>query len=194
MFRLLVALILAAVLAASTDARAIHPLFLPFGEGGRRLIGIDSCDECIALCQQVHYRTLCRRLATLPAVTTPKQLLDVALRVSAAKAAMAAMRLDGAIRSGGRATGRAMMSSLQTCRESYASLVDSLKTSRTTLKNGGSHDDLMSLLSAAGTYSTDCKDVFDERPELKSPISGAQRHITRLVSNCIELAATIKQP
>ena len=143
---------------------------------------------------QVHYRSLCSRLATLPAVTTPKQLLDVALRVSAAKAAMAAMRLDGAIRSGGRAKGRAMASSLQSCRDSYASLVDALKTSRTTLRNGGSHDDLMSALSAAGTYSTDCKDIFDERPELKSPIPGAQRHVTRLVSNCIELAATIKQP
>ena len=145
-------------------------------------------------CVQVHYRTLCSRLATQPGVTTPRQLLDTALRVSAAKAAMAAMRLDEAMKSAGRAKGKAMSSSLHSCRDSYASLVDSLKTSRTTLKNGGSHDDLMSALSAAGTYSTDCKDIFDERPELKSPIPGAQRHVTRLVSNCIELAATIKQP
>jgi pectinesterase inhibitor-like protein len=142
----------------------------------------------------VHYRSLCSRLAALPAVTTPKQLLDAALRVSAAKAAMAAMRLDGVIRSGGRARGKAMLSSLQSCRDSYASLVDALKSSRTTLRKGGSHDDLMSAVSAAGTYSTDCKDIFAERPELRSPIPGAQRHITRLVSNCIELASTIRQP
>lgn len=141
----------------------------------------------------MHYRTLCSTLATLPGVTTPQQLLDTALRVTAAKSAMAEMRLDEAMRSGLGST-TAMMSSLQSCRDSYASLTDSLGKSRTTLKKGGGHDDLMSELSAASTYSTDCRDIFDERPELKSPIRGAQRHITRLVSNCLDLAATIRKP
>ncbi|VAH62755.1 unnamed protein product [Triticum turgidum subsp. durum] len=192
----LLALIFAAVLAASSssiDARAIHPIFLPFGDNGRRLIGIQRCEECFGICQEVHYRTLCSTLATLPGVTTPQQLLDTALRVTAAKSAMAEMRLDEAMRAGLGNT-IPMMSSLQSCRDSYASLTDSLGKSRATLKKGGSRDDLMSELSAASTYSTDCRDIFGERPGLKSPIRGAQRHITRLVSNCLDLATAIRQP
>ncbi|PNT72672.1 uncharacterized protein LOC100845383 [Brachypodium distachyon] len=191
MLRHLAALILAAVLTASTSstdaARA-------FRSNGRRLIGVSSQEDCIAICQQVHYKTLCSTLATLPGVTTPQLLLEAALRVAAAKAALAEMRLDVAMKAGGAAMGNAMSSSLQSCKDSYASLVDALETSRATLRDGGRKDDLMSELSAAGTYSTDCQDIFDERPELKLPIPGTQRHVTRLVSNCIDLAATIKQP
>lgn len=107
---------------------------------------------------------------------------------------MAEMKLDEAIRSSaGQGTG--MTSSLESCKESYASLVESLESTRKTLNSGGSSADIMSELSAAGTFSTDCEDIFDERPELQSPIPGAQRHISRLVSNCLDLAAIIeKQP
>jgi pectinesterase inhibitor-like protein len=141
---------------------------------------------------QMHYKTLCTTMTTLPGVTTPEQLLDASLRITAVKAAMAETKLDEAINSGG-AQGNPMMSSLETCKESYASLVDSINTSGDTLKNGGSNADLMTELSAAATYSTDCEDTFEERPELQSPIPGAQRHISRLVSNCLDLAATIKE-
>lgn len=138
----------------------------------------------------MHYKTLCSTMTTLPGVTTPEQLLDASLRITAVKAAMAEMKLDNAIKAGS-AQGNPMMSSLKTCKESYASLVDSINTTRNTLKSGGSNADIMSELSAAATFSTDCEDTFDERPELKSPIPGAQRHISRLVSNCLDLAATI---
>lgn len=138
----------------------------------------------------MHYKTLCTTMTTLPGVMTPEQLLDASLRITAVKAAMTEMKLDRAIKSSG-AQGNAMMSSLETCKESYASLVDSINTTRNTLKSGGSNADIMSELSAAATFSTDCEDTFDERPELKSPIPGAQRHISRLVSNCLDLAATI---
>ena len=140
----------------------------------------------------MHYKTLCTTMATLPGVATPEQLLDTSLRITAVKAAMAAMKLDAAMRSGGD-KGDGMASSLQSCRESYASLVDSLRSTRDTLRSGGSSADLMTELSAAGTFSTDCEDIFDERPELRSPIPGAQRHISRLVSNCLDLAAIIKE-
>jgi pectinesterase inhibitor-like protein len=140
---------------------------------------------------QIHYKTLCSTMATLPGVTTPLQLLDVSLRITTTKAAMAVIKLDEAIRSSA-GQGTAMASSLESCKESYASLVDSLQSARKTLGSGGSNADVMSELSAAGTYSTDCEDIFDERPELHSPIPGAQRHISRLVSNCLDLAATIK--
>jgi len=140
----------------------------------------------------MHYKTLCTTMATLPGVATPEQLLDTSLRITEVKAAMAAMKLDAAMRSGGD-MGDGMASSLQSCRESYASLVDSLNSTRDTLRSGGSSADLMTELSAAGTFSTDCEDIFDERPELRSPIPGAQRHISRLVSNCLDLAAIIKE-
>lgn len=143
---------------------------------------------------QLHYKTLCTTMTTLPGVTTPEQLLDTALRITGVKAAMAETKLDEAIKSsGGAQAGNPLMSSLETCKESYASLVDSINTSRDTLKSGGSNSDLMTELSAAATYSTDCEDTFEERPELVSPIPGAQRHISRLVSNCLDLAATIKE-
>ncbi|KAL5226739.1 hypothetical protein ABZP36_015004 [Zizania latifolia] len=141
---------------------------------------------------QVHYKTLCSTLTTLPGVATPQQLLDAALRVAATKAAVAETRLGEALKSP-KAKGTAMSSSLESCKQSYASLVASLQSARDKLKSGGSHDDIMSELSAAGTFSTDCEDIFDERPELKSPIPGAQRHVSRLVNNCLDLAATIKQ-
>lgn len=141
----------------------------------------------------MHYKTLCSTMATLPGVTTPLQLLDTSLRITAVKAAMAEMKLDEAMKSGSVDKGDGMASSLQSCRESYASLVDSLNSTRDTLKSGGRSADIMTELSAAGTYSTDCEDIFEERPELQSPIPGAQRHITRLVTNCLDLAATIKE-
>ncbi|XP_062185872.1 uncharacterized protein LOC133889357 [Phragmites australis] len=196
MSRYLAALILVAALAASSsfcDARVVHSVLNSSAGGdGRRLFGSIGCNECAAICQQMHYKTLCTTMTTLPGVTTPLQLLDTALRITATKAAIAEMKLDQAIKSAS-GKGNAMLSSLESCRESYASLVDSLQSTRNTLKSGGSSADLMSELSAAGTYSTDCEDIFDERPELQSPIPGAQRHISRLVSNCLDLAATIKQ-
>ncbi|RCV26953.1 hypothetical protein SETIT_5G286800v2 [Setaria italica] len=202
-FRDLAALILVAASAASLDsvgARVVHPIVNPPtaaapapASDGRRLFATAGRDELIALCQQMHYKTLCTTMAMLPGVSTPEQLLDTSLRITAVKAAMAAMKLDQAIKSGGGAEGEGMASSLQSCRESYASLVDSLNSTRDTLRSGGSSADLMSELSAAGTFSTDCEDIFDERPELKSPIPGAQRHISRLVSNCLDLASTIKE-
>lgn len=142
---------------------------------------------------QMHYKTLCTTMTTLPGVTTPELLLDASLRITAVKAAMAEAKLDEAMKAPGAAQGNPLKSCLETCKESYASLVDSVNTSRDTLKNGGSNADLMSELSAAGTYSTDCSDSFEEWPDLQSPIPGAQRHITRLISNCLDLAATIKR-
>ncbi|KAJ1285007.1 hypothetical protein BS78_03G247900 [Paspalum vaginatum] len=207
MLRYLAASILVAALAASrnkfVDARVVHPIVsasaddnaaapAPASDEGRRLIAVTGHAELVALCQQMHYKTLCTTMTTLPGVTTPEQLLDASLRITAVKAAMAAMKLDEAIKSGS-AKGNGMASSLESCRESYASLVDSLNTTRDTLKKGGSNADLMSELSAAGTFSTDCEDIFDERPELQSPIPGAMRHVSRLVSNCLDLAATIKE-
>ncbi|RLM48521.1 hypothetical protein C2845_PMPSC055900 [Panicum miliaceum] len=205
MFRfrhIIAALILVVASAASLNsagARVVHPIvFNPTAAApapasdGRRLFATAGHDELMALCQQMHYKTLCTTMATLPGVATPEQLLDTSLRITAVKAAMAAMKLDAAIRSGGD-KGDGMASSLQSCRESYASLVDSLNSTRDTLKSGGSSADLMTELSAAGTFSTDCEDIFDERPELQSPIPGAQRHISRLVSNCLDLAAIIKE-
>ncbi|KAF0916768.1 hypothetical protein E2562_011603 [Oryza meyeriana var. granulata] len=187
-----VAVVLAASISSDVYARVVHPggpfhvVIRTAGEPGRRLIGND------AICQEVHYKTLCSTLTTLPGVMTPKQLLDAALRVAATKAGVAEARLEEALKAHG-AKDSAISSSLETCKGSYASLVDSLKSARKTLNSGGSHDDLMTELSAAGTYSTDCGDAFGEFPELTLPIPGAQRHVTRLVSNCLDLAATIKQ-
>ncbi|KAL6840517.1 hypothetical protein ACP4OV_030327 [Aristida adscensionis] len=200
MFRHITAPILVAALAASwsfVDARLMVPSVVNPATAAvadrRRLLGI-GCNECIALCEQVHYKTLCTTLTTLPGVTTPLQLLDTALHITVTKAAMAEMKLDHAIRwSGGQGGGAGLASSLQSCRDSYASLVDSLESCRNTLKDGGSSADLMTELSAAGTFATDCEDIFEERPGLKSPIPGAMRHVSRLVSNCLDLAATIKQ-
>ncbi|OEL23883.1 hypothetical protein BAE44_0015101 [Dichanthelium oligosanthes] len=203
MFRHLasVTILVVAALASSSkpvDARVVHPIVnnaapAPSSDG-RRLFATTSHDELVALCQQMHYKTLCTTMASLPGVATPEQLLDVSLRITAVKAAMAAMKLDQAMKSGGDGDkGDGMASSLESCRESYASLVDSLNSTRETLKSGGGNADLMSELSAAGTFSTDCEDIFDERPELEPPIPGAQRHIRRLVSNCLDLAATIKE-
>ncbi|CAL4947902.1 unnamed protein product [Urochloa decumbens] len=202
-FRHLAALILVAEAAASLNpagARVVHPIVLnpataapaPASDG-RRLFATAAREELNALCQQLHYKTLCTTMATLPGVATPEQLLDTSLRITAVKAAMAEMKLDRAIKSGGGGEGEGMASSLESCKESYASLLDSLNTARGTLKAGGSSADMMTELSAAGTYSTDCQDIFDERPELQSPIPGAQRHIQRLVSNCLDLAATMKE-
>ncbi|CAO2166087.1 unnamed protein product [Urochloa humidicola] len=203
-FRHLAALIVASAAATlnPVGARMVHPIVVnpaaaaaapaPASDG-RRLFATAGRAELMALCQQMHYKTLCTTMATLPGVATPEQLLDTSLRITAVKAATAVMKLDKAIKSGGGGEGQGMASSLESCRDSYASLVDSLNSTRETLKTGGSSADIMTELSAAGTYSTDCEDIFEERPELHSPIPGAQRHIERLVSNCLDLAATIKE-
>lgn len=140
----------------------------------------------------MHYKTLCTMMMMLPGVTTPEQLLDASLQIIVVKEAMAETKLDQVIKSGG-AQGNPMMSSLETCKESYTSLVDSINTSWDTLKSSSSNVDLMSELSAVATYSTDCEDTFVERTELQSPIPGVQRHISCLVCNCLDLVATIKE-
>ncbi|CAD6237205.1 unnamed protein product [Miscanthus lutarioriparius] len=163
MFRYLTALILVAALAASmnkfVDARVVHPIVSPDLEAtgpspaddddGHRLIGTTGHDELVALCQQMHYQTLCTTMTTLPRVTTPEQLLDASLWITAVKEAMAETKLDQAIKSGG-AQGNPMMPLLETCKESYASLVDSINTSWDTLKSGGSNTDLMSGVVRGG--------------------------------------------
>ncbi|XP_040375817.1 uncharacterized protein LOC102711764 [Oryza brachyantha] len=200
MSRHLTALVLAAaVLAASTiagvDARVVHPgpyhvVIRSAGEPGRRLIGIGNAAD---ICKEVHYKTLCGTLTTLPGVMTPQQLLDAALRVAATKAGMAGERVNEVIKSSKGKDGGGMSSALGTCKTSYASLVEALQKARRTLNGGGSHDNLMTDLSAASTFSTDCSDAFDDFPDLTLPIPGVQRHVTRLVTNCLDLAATIKQ-
>lgn len=143
---------------------------------------------------QVHYKALCGTLTTLPGVMTPQQLLDAALRVAESKAMMAEKRLADVMKSRAvKAEGTSMSSTLDTCKGAYSSLADALQKARDTIKSGGSHDDLMTELSSASTFSTDCGEAFDEFPDLTSPIPGAQCHVNRLVSNCLDLAATIKE-
>ncbi|EAY75522.1 hypothetical protein EE612_005228 [Oryza sativa] len=202
MFRHLAALILAAVvLAASTssgvvDGRPVHTgpyhvVIRTAAKPSRRLIGLGGN---AAICQEVHYKALCGTLTTLPGVMTPQQLLDAALRVAESKAMMAEKRLADVMKSRAvKAEGTSMSSTLDTCKGAYSSLADALQKARDTIKSGGSHDDLMTELSSASTFSTDCGEAFDEFPDLTSPIPGAQRHVNRLVSNCLDLAATIKE-
>lgn len=133
---------------------------------------------------------MCHTIAKLPGVTTPRSLLEAAVRVSISKAKMAKGRFAEAMKASHE--GDPMASILQSCSQNYDELVYGLEQVQQSIEAHDSHSNLVSKMSAASTFAADCDNWFEER-EIKSPYQRMQNNVARVVSNTLGIAALVKQ-
>ncbi|TVU20407.1 hypothetical protein EJB05_36614 [Eragrostis curvula] len=160
----------------------------------RKLLGLGNAiveDECQRTCDQVKFRTMCRSLTRLPGVTTPRDLLEAAVRVTITKAKQAKRRVDTYLAS--YHGGNPMVSMLETCSQAYGSVADSLVETQRLIDSHASNGELNRQLSSVTTDALDCNNAFDERPEIVSPFPGTVRNMYRLADNILNIAFAIKQ-
>ncbi|PUZ64965.1 hypothetical protein GQ55_3G185300 [Panicum hallii var. hallii] len=173
--------------AAAVDGRMGRAVFDDDTPRDRVLIG---GDEVATACNQVHFRTMCRRLTKLPGVATPRQLLLASIRVASDRAKDAKIRVaEYAART--HASGP-MKSITDTCREGYDNVLQSLEETRQLIEAKGTRFDLNSKVSDAATHADECNDAFADFPDIKSPFAAMQQNVYRLVNNVLNLAVVVQ--
>ncbi|TVU20408.1 hypothetical protein EJB05_36615, partial [Eragrostis curvula] len=138
-------------------------------------------------------RTMCRSLTKLPGVTTPRDLLEAAVRVTITKAKQAKRRVDTYAASYHGGNPMVSMLLLETCSQAYGSVADSLVETQRLIDRHASNAELNRQLSYVTTDALDCNNAFDERPEIVSPFPGTVRNVYRLADNILNIAYAIKQ-
>jgi len=134
-------------------------------------------------------KKVCRTFAKLPGVTTPRALLEAAIRVALGRAKALKATFDAA--KAGAKRGNPMASILGSCDKNYDDLVDALAEASRALQKGDSNSNLLAKMSAASTYATDCDNWYSER-SLTSPYETVQRHAAQAVSVALGIAAKNK--
>jgi len=141
---------------------------------------VQACDQLEA------YQRVCHTLLHLPGVTTPRTLMETAVRVALGRARAAKVTFDAAKAASG--AGNPMASILGSCEQNYDDLVDALEeVSRAMHKPGTSSESLVEKMTAASTYAGDCDNWYEER-DVKSPYEVMQRHLAQMVSVALGLA------
>ncbi|XBJ12097.1 uncharacterized protein [Aegilops tauschii subsp. strangulata] len=141
---------------------------------------VQACDQLEA------YQRVCHTLLHLPGVTTPRALMETAVRVALGRARAAKVTFDAAKAASG--AGNPMASILGSCEQNYDDLVDALEgVSRAMHKPGTSSESLVEKMTAASTYAGDCDNWYEER-DVKSPYEVMQRHLAQMVSVALGLA------
>ncbi|KAL5231640.1 hypothetical protein ABZP36_030416 [Zizania latifolia] len=189
MARLVIAVIAIAVATAfvAVDGRLVRPIVDPAGNSARPLAG--GVDQCAWTCDHVRYKKMCHALrAKIPGAGSPRELLRVALRVSLSKAAAAAAKFEEAKRASHE--GNPMASILDTCSKSYGDLVDELEQAQRCVDANDTRANIVSKMTAASTFAGDCDDSFEEMG-VESIYEGMQRHVARVVSSTLAIAAKI---
>ncbi|KAM0877214.1 hypothetical protein ACQ4PT_035647 [Festuca glaucescens] len=147
------------------------------------LTATQACDELEG------NKKVCYTIAKLPGVATPRSLLETAIRVALGRARALKATFDAA--KAAAKTGNPMASILGSCDKNYDDLVDALEEATRSLQKGGSNFNLVSKMSAASTYATDCDNWYSER-SLTSPYEAVQRHTAQAVSVALGVAAKNK--
>ena len=151
--------------------------------GAGAVTATQACDELEG------NKKVCLTITKLPGVTTPRSLLEAALRVALGRARALKATFDAA--KAGAKAGNPMASILGSCDKNYDDLVDALEEATRALQKGGSNFALVTKMSAASTYATDCDNWFSER-SLTSPYETVQRHAAQAVSVALGVAAKNK--
>lgn len=147
-------------------------------------LNIQACDQLAA------YKRACYTLARLPGVTTPRELLEAAVRVSLGRARSAKVMFARAKQQS--KAGNPMASILSSCGENYDDLVNALEEAQRSIEKHASSATVVSKLSAASTFAGDCDNWFEER-SIASPFEVMQRHVAHVVSVGLGIAANAKQ-
>ncbi|KAG8086261.1 hypothetical protein GUJ93_ZPchr0010g9356 [Zizania palustris] len=192
MARLVIAVLVVAVATAfvAVDGRLVRPIVDPAAGNSARPLA-DGVDQCAWTCDHVRYKKMCHALrAKIPgaAAGSPRQLLRVALTVSLSKAAAAKAKFEEAKRASH--LGNPMASILDTCSKSYGDLVDELEQAQRCVDANDTRANIISKMTAASTFAGDCDDSFEEMG-VESIYDGMQRHVARVVSSTLAIAAKI---
>jgi len=156
----------------------------------RKLTGAAGAVSATQACDELEgNKKVCYTITKLPGVTTPRELLEAALRVALGRARALKATFDAA--KAAAKSGNPMASILGSCDKNYDDLVDALEESTRALQKGGSSFTLVTKISAASTYATDCDNWFSER-SLTSPYESVQRHAAQAVSVALGVAAKNK--
>uniref|UniRef100_A0ACD5TED1 Uncharacterized protein n=1 Tax=Avena sativa TaxID=4498 RepID=A0ACD5TED1_AVESA len=134
-------------------------------------------------------KKVCFTISKLPGVSSPRTLLEMAIRVALNRARALKATFDAAKLAA--KMGNPMESILGSCDKNYDDLVSALVEASRAVEKGKSGSDLVSKMSAASTYATDCDNWYQER-NLVSPYEAVQRHAAQAVSVALGVAATSK--
>ncbi|THU73734.1 hypothetical protein C4D60_Mb04t25990 [Musa balbisiana] len=151
-----------------------------------RRVNDRSLFDVTSACKKASYPDLCKSLAPSASVgSLTGASIDVATSKAKEAAAISAklMKVPG--------TEKLMKSTLYVCRDAFSSVADSLQLSAKNLKDAA-HIDLMVNLSAAMSLTANCADAFHDWPGLVSPVADINDHLSKLVSNSLDLASTLK--
>uniref|UniRef100_A0A0E0L585 Pectinesterase inhibitor domain-containing protein n=1 Tax=Oryza punctata TaxID=4537 RepID=A0A0E0L585_ORYPU len=159
-------------------------------DNGRKITGV--VDECAWTCDHVSNKKMCHTLRKLPGVSSPRELLTAAVRLSMRKAKAAKARFEAAKAAAQKGT--PMESILDTCSGSYDNTVSALQDVQRCIDTNDSKANLITKMSAATTFTGDCANAYDERElEPSLALKAAQHNVDRVVSGALAIAAKLKQ-
>ncbi|URD99446.1 PMEI [Musa troglodytarum] len=151
-----------------------------------RRVNDRSLFDVTSACKKASYPDLCKSLAPSASVgSLTCASIDVATSKAKEAAAISAKLMNAP------GTEKLVKSSLCVCRDTFSSTADSLQLAAKNLKDAA-HNDLMQNLSAAMSFTGSCADAFQDWPGLVSPVADVSDHLTKLVSNSLDLASTLK--
>ncbi|KAJ4768910.1 Pectinesterase inhibitor domain containing protein [Rhynchospora pubera] len=139
----------------------------------------------------IQYQKICLKVAKASGATSPNALVQANVEAAITTTQQAAIQVGKLMNSSSQDYQGIMGSALHACQESYDSLLDALHQSQVLLQTRGSHDDLMTQLSAASTHVTTCTDSVGEVPEASYPPEKVHSLLGKLVSNTLDLGAKL---
>ncbi|KAJ1688476.1 hypothetical protein LUZ63_019866 [Rhynchospora breviuscula] len=137
------------------------------------------------------FQKVCLKVAKASGATSPNALVQANVEAAITTTQQVSKQVEKLMNSSSQDYQGIMGSALSACRESYDSTLDALQQSQALLQNRGSHDDLMTQLSAASTFVTTCKDSLGEVPEASYPPEKVHTLLHKLVSNTLDLGAKL---
>uniref|UniRef100_A0ACD5U076 Uncharacterized protein n=1 Tax=Avena sativa TaxID=4498 RepID=A0ACD5U076_AVESA len=159
------------------------------GAGAGTAAGAGAASVTQACDKLAGNKKVCFTISKLPGVSSPRTLLEMAIRVGLNRARALKATFDAAKLAA--KMGNPMESILGSCDKNYDDLVSALEEASRAVEKGKSGSDLVSKMSAASTYATDCDNWYQER-NLVSPYEAVQRHAAQAVSVALGVAATSK--
>ncbi|XP_010923103.1 uncharacterized protein [Elaeis guineensis] len=173
--------LLAVLLLASTTTTAESRLLHRIQHRGRFPVPAVS-----SVCRRAEFPRLCQSFVPDVRTVTAESMIEATVwaAVSGAKAAKA---LADALMDS-PTTGSEVKGGIDVCRQNFDMLVLDLQKGLENIKGAGSHDELMSNLSAALSDIDSCDESFNEAPGLKSPVSHLTSNLRKLALNSLSLA------
>uniref|UniRef100_A0A0D3GAC8 Pectinesterase inhibitor domain-containing protein n=1 Tax=Oryza barthii TaxID=65489 RepID=A0A0D3GAC8_9ORYZ len=136
-------------------------------------------------------KKMCNTLRKLPGVSSPKELLTAAVKLSMRKAKAARARFEAAARAAEKGT--PMESILDTCKEGYDNTVSALQEVQRCIDANDSKASLITKMSAATTFTGDCGNAYEERElEPSLALKATKNNVNRVVTGALAIAAKLK--